>query len=120
LPEFLAARLSGTLDEVEAVVLAVEEAGGVAAVLDTVHPADAEDAIGLQGAQRSPRRRVGAVHAVLLAIITLLPEWFAGVVPTVKSLRAALSTRRAEPPWPRSTRPVAVCVLSWVLLAASA
>jgi hypothetical protein len=94
LPEFLAARLSGTLDEVEAVVAAVEQAGGVTAALEAVHPADAEDAVGLQGALRSMRRRVGAVHAVLLAIITLLPEHFAGVMPTITGLRAALSTRR--------------------------
>jgi hypothetical protein len=94
LPSFLAARLSGTLDEVEAVVAAVEEAGGVTAALEAVHPADAEDAVGLQCALRSMRRRVGAVHAVLLAIITLLPERFAGVMPTITSLRAALSTRR--------------------------
>jgi hypothetical protein len=94
LPEFLAARLSGTLDQVEAVVAAVEEAGGVTAALEAVHPADAEGAIGLQGALRSLRRRVGAVHAVLLAIITLLPERFAGVMPTITRVRAALSTGR--------------------------
>ncbi|MEY4512377.1 MAG: hypothetical protein RLZZ450_4499 [Pseudomonadota bacterium] len=94
LSEFLAARMSGTLDEVEAVVAAVEQAGGVAAALEAVHPADAEDAVGLQGALRSMRRRVGAVRSVLLAIITLLPERFAGVMATITSLRAALSTRR--------------------------
>jgi hypothetical protein len=94
LPSFLAARLSGTLDEVEAVVAAVEQAGGVTAALETVHPADAEDAVGLQSAVRSMRRRVGAVHAVLLAIVTLLPERFAGVMPTIVGLRAALSTHR--------------------------
>src|SRR5688500_5539209 len=49
LPTFLAARLSGTLDEAEAVVAAVEEAGGVTAALEAVHPAEAEGAIGLQG-----------------------------------------------------------------------
>jgi hypothetical protein len=64
------------------------------AALETVHPADAEDAVGLQGALRSMRRRVGAVHAALLAIITLLPERFPGVPPTITSLRAALSTHR--------------------------
>jgi hypothetical protein len=94
LPEFLAARLSGTLDEVEAVIVAVEQAGGVTAALETVHPAEADGAIGLQGAQRSMRRRVGAVRAVLLAIITLLPERFVGVMATITSLRAALSTCR--------------------------
>lgn len=94
LPSFLAARLSGTLDEVEAVVAAVELAGGVTAALETVHPAGAEDAVGLQCALRSMRRRVGAVHALLLAITTLMPERFAGVMPTIASLRAALATSR--------------------------
>jgi hypothetical protein len=94
LPAFLACRLSGTLDEVEAVVVAVEQAGGVAAAVDSVHPADADDAIGLEGARRSMRRRVRAVHAALLAIITLMPERFAGIAPTVTGLRASLSTKR--------------------------
>ncbi|HEY6878577.1 MAG TPA: hypothetical protein VI299_11195 [Polyangiales bacterium] len=95
LPAFLAARLSGTLDEVETVVAAIEQAGGVTAALETVHPAEAEGAIGLQGALRSMRRRVGAVHAALLAIITLMPEQFVGVVPTIEGVRVALATGRA-------------------------
>jgi hypothetical protein len=95
LPEFLAARLSGTLDEVESVVAAVEQAGGVARALETVHPAEAEDPIEPQGALRSMRRRVRAVYAALLAIITLMPERFAGVTPTLAGLRRALSTERA-------------------------
>lgn len=94
LPWFLAARLSGTLDEVEAVVAEVERAGGVTAALKTVHPAEAEDAIGHQAALRSMRRRVRAVRAALLAITTLLPERFAGTTPTITGLRAALSTGR--------------------------
>lgn len=94
LPSFLAARLSGTLDEVEAVVAAVEQRGGVTAALEAVHPAEAEGAIGLQGALRSMRRRVGAVHAALLAIITLMPERFAGTIATIGDLRLALSTDR--------------------------
>jgi hypothetical protein len=94
LPSFLAARLSGTLDEVEAVVVAIEQAGGLTAALETVHPAEAEDAIEHQGALRSMRRRVRAVHAALLAIITLMPERFAGVAPTVERVRAALCTER--------------------------
>lgn len=58
LPSFLAARLSGTQDEVEAVVSAVEQEGGVAAALETVHPADADGALGLQG--RSARCAAGS------------------------------------------------------------
>jgi hypothetical protein len=94
LPTFLAARLTGTLDEVEAVVAAVEEAGGVTAALEAVHPAEAEGAIGLQGALRSMRRRVRSVRAALVAIITLMPERFAGTMPTLEGLRMALSTDR--------------------------
>lgn len=95
LPEFFAARLSGTLDEVEAVVAAVEQAGSVSAALEDVHPADAADAIGLPGALRSMRRRVRAVYAALLAIITLMPDLFIGTAPTITGMRAVLSTGRA-------------------------
>lgn len=90
LPSFLAARLVGTLAEVEAVVTAVEEAGSVSAAVDAVHPPEAEDAIGLPCALRGIRRRVGAVRAALVAIGTLLAERFAGVAPTVTAFGAAL------------------------------
>jgi len=94
LPSFLAARLSGTLAAVEAVVAAVESAGSVATAVDVVHPPDADDAIGLVGALRSIRRRVTAVRAALLAIATLMAERFVGVAPTLASFRAALGCER--------------------------
>ncbi len=94
LPTFLAAGLSGTLDDVEAVVAAVEQAGGVVAAVDLVHPAEAHDALGLEGAKRSIRRRARAVHAALLAIVTLMPEQFVGVMPTLEALRVVLCTGR--------------------------
>ena len=90
LPSFLAARLTGTLADVEHVVATVESAGGVSAAVDTVHPPDAEEPIGLAGALRSIRRRVRAVRAALIAIATLLPERFAGVPPTLARFREAL------------------------------
>lgn len=92
LPSFVAARFGGTLAEVEAVVNAVEKAGSIAGAVDAVHPAEAEDAIGLDGALRSIRRRVRAVSAALRAIATLLPEFFMGVAPTVTDMRASLGT----------------------------
>jgi hypothetical protein len=92
LPSFLAARLPGTLDEAEAVVAAVEAAGGVAQAVDAVHPPDAPGAVGLVCALRSIRRRVRAVRAALLAIATLMPERFAGVAATLASFRDALAT----------------------------
>lgn len=95
LPSFLAARLSGTLDEVEDIVVAVEAAGGVSRAVDAVYPPDADDAIGLSSALRSIRRRVAAVRAALLAILTLMPERFAGLPPTIAALREALGVERA-------------------------
>ncbi len=94
LPSFLAARLSGTLAAVEDVVVKVEAAGGVAAAVDALHPPDAADAIGLVCALRSIRRRVAAIRAALLAIATLMPDRFAGVLPTLGSFRARLGTER--------------------------
>jgi hypothetical protein len=90
LPSFLAARLRGTLADVEQVVAAVEAAGSVTAAVDAVHPPDVEEPIGLAGALRSIRRRVRAVRAALLAIATLLPERFTGVPPTLAAFRKAL------------------------------
>jgi len=90
LPSFLAARLPGTLADVERVVDAVEAAGSVAAAVDVVHPPEAPDAIGLVCAMRSIRRRARAVRAALLAIATLMADRFAGVGPTLAAFRVAL------------------------------
>jgi len=94
LPAFLAARMRGTLDAVEAAVLAVEQTGSIAAAVELVHPADAERAIGPVCARRSIRRRLCAVRAALLAVVTLLPERLTGVAPTITALRDALGTER--------------------------
>lgn len=94
LPVFLAARMSGTLDAVEAAVLAVEQAGSIAAAVEQVHPADADEAIGAVCARRSIQRRLRAVRAALLAIVTLLPEPLRGLAPTITALREALGTER--------------------------
>jgi hypothetical protein len=94
LPSFLAARFSGTLDAVEAVVARVEAGGSMGAVVETIHPADAEDAIGLTSAVRSIRRRVKAISAALLAIVTLFADRFAGIEPTIADLRRALGCKR--------------------------
>jgi hypothetical protein len=90
LPSFLAARLSGTLASVEAVVAAVEEAGSSEAAVDTVYPPEAEDSVGLVCALRAMRRRVRAVRAALLALVTLMPERFAGIRPTLAAFRESL------------------------------
>jgi hypothetical protein len=91
LPSFLAARLRGTLASIEDAVSATERAVGVAAAVDLVRPPDVDDAVGLVGAERWLRRRVAAVRAALLAIVTLMPERFAGVAPSLAAFRGALS-----------------------------
>jgi hypothetical protein len=94
LPAFLAARLMGTLEEVEAAADAVGAAGSVARAADVVHPPDAPAPLGYDAAIASVRRRVRAVRAVLLAAITLLPVRFAGLVPTLSAFRERLGVSR--------------------------
>ena len=94
LPAFLAARMSGTLDTIEAVVATVERVGSTAAAVEHVYPPDQKRAIGPDCALRSIRRRLRAVRAALLALVTLLPERLLGVPPTLSALRLALGTER--------------------------
>lgn len=68
LPDCLAAKLSGDLDEVERVVAAVAAAPSVEAAADKLRPD-----IDLPGAIRWVRRRLNPARAVLLALVTLVP-----------------------------------------------
>ena len=74
-------------------VLGVVLAGVSSAADEVVHPADAEHAIGAVCAARSIRRRLRAVRAALLALVTLWPAW-TGIAPTITALRRALGTDR--------------------------
>ena len=78
LPDCLAARLSGTLSEVEAVVRAAEQAPSLEA-LCMQQRLDIE----LPGALRWVRRRVQDVHSALHRIKGVLGDAFANVAPTV-------------------------------------
>jgi hypothetical protein len=69
LPDCLAARLTGTLAEVETVVRQVEQAPSLEAACQGLRP-DIE----LPGVLRWARRRVQAVHAALQTLKGLLPE----------------------------------------------
>lgn len=89
LPSCLAARLTGSLASVEAVVAAAE-VGTREATSETLRPN-----VELPGAVRWVRRRVRLVHAGLAAVIGLLPELLAGREPTVISIRSALGTETA-------------------------
>ncbi len=94
LPSFLAARFTGTLDAVEEVVATVEGAASIAGAVDRLLPPDVADAVTLPSALRWIWRRVLAVRAALLATVTLLPERFTGVRPTIGAVGAVLGTRR--------------------------
>jgi hypothetical protein len=84
LPDCLAARLSGTLSEVEAVVRAVEQAPSLEAACQELRP-DIE----LPGVLRWARRQVQAVREALHALKGLLPEQFP-CAPTLLAFAACL------------------------------
>ena len=89
LADCLAARLPGTLDAVEAVVVAAEGARSLEAAANELRrPADA-DAVALPGAMRWVRRRVRLVHDVLVRVIGLLPERLAGCAATMVAVARA-------------------------------
>jgi hypothetical protein len=78
LPDCFAARLSGQLSEVEAVVRAVEQAPSQAAAC-----AQLRLDIELPGVERWVARRVASVHTALHLLRGLLPEDFGGCAPTL-------------------------------------
>jgi hypothetical protein len=80
IPDCLAARLSGSLREVETVVATVEQAKSLEAAADRLRP-DIE----LPGAIRWTRRRVQRVHVALTVLRGLLPEFFSGCQPTLSA-----------------------------------
>ena len=91
LPDCLAARLPGTLDDLEAVVVEAEEATSLEAAANELRP----DAIELPGAMRWVRRRVRLVHNALVRVIGLIPGRLAGCVATMGAVRDRLESKRA-------------------------
>ena len=88
LPDFLAARLPGTLAEVERVVEAAEGAS-CEEVVSQIRPGGEEGAVTLPSALRWLRRRLMPVRGALLALVTLLPELF-GCAPRLAAVRERL------------------------------
>ncbi len=86
LPDFLAAKLPGSLAELEQVVTELEQAPSVEAAADQLRP-DIE----LPGRLRWVRRREKLVHAALVVLIGLLPELLGGCEPTLGSVGAGLA-----------------------------
>ncbi|MFQ5760477.1 MAG: hypothetical protein ACE5HM_05840 [Acidiferrobacterales bacterium] len=90
LPDCLAARLPGSLNELEAVVAVAEQASSLEAAADQVR----RDHIALPGAIRWVRRRIAMVQRCLLLVIGLLPEQLSRCPAEIGAVRARLAT-----PW---------------------
>ena len=93
LPSFLASRLSGTLDEVQAVVDAVETSPSIACAAEAMRPADEVRAVTSISAVRWVRRRLRPIVAALVALVTLVPELW-GCTPTLAAIRVRLGQAR--------------------------
>ena len=91
LPDCLAARLPGELDELEAVVAHAEQASSLAAAANALRT----DTVELAGAMRWVARRVRLVHHVLTLVIGLLPEQLARCIAEVGAVRARFDTECA-------------------------
>lgn len=89
LPDFLASRLSGTLDEVEEVVCRTEAAQTVERAADELRPD-----IQFPGRVRWVRRRLSAVRSLLVTLVTLMPERLP-VAPNLGAVRGHLGTEHA-------------------------
>ncbi len=92
LPDCLAARLPGTLVEVEAVVAVVEQAQNIEAAC-----AELRLEIELPGVLRWVRRRVQAIHASLNTLKGLLPERFGGCAPRLEAFAEHLGVAGVLP-----------------------
>ena len=94
LPDCLAARLPGTLDALEAVVVVAEGAKSQEAANELRRPAD-DYAIELPGAMRWVGHRVRLVHNVLVRVIGLIPDRLAGCAATMGAVRERLKSDSA-------------------------
>jgi len=87
LPDCLAAKLPGTLVELEQVLAALAQAPSVEAAADQLRP-DIEWA----GRLRWVGRRRRLVHTALVAVIALVPEVFGGCEPTLGAIASSLGS----------------------------
>ncbi len=86
LPDCFAARLSGTLVEVEALVDQVEHSRTLEVAVAELRPQ-----VDLPGVLRWTRRRLQAIHAALTTLKGLMPEHFLECAPTLLSFREHLA-----------------------------
>lgn len=93
LADCLAARVPGTLCDLEQVVNEVERIGAVETAARIVRGQD----VLLPGAVRWTRRRLNAVRATLVTLSGLMPEQFMHCQPTLASFREALGVELVLP-----------------------
>ncbi|MCB9576616.1 MAG: hypothetical protein H6717_34440 [Polyangiaceae bacterium] len=89
LPDFLAARMPGTLEEIEGVVAAAQAARTTEGAAALLRPAESGEVVTLPSVLRWLRRRMIAVEAGLLAAVTSLPV-LSGCAPTIVAVRERL------------------------------
>jgi len=89
LPDSLASRFPGDLDDLERVVAHVDASRSIEAAADVLRPD-----IVLPSAVRWVRRRLTLARATLLAVVTLLPDLFSGTA-HLSAVRMALDTDHA-------------------------
>ena len=93
LADCFAARLPGSLGDLERAVAEVEQAKSLEGAADTLRADD----ISLAGAIRWTRRRVRQVHDALASLLALMPECLCGCQPTVGALRHRLGVEWVRP-----------------------
>jgi hypothetical protein len=86
LPDCLSSRLTGSLDEVERVIVRVEESRSMERACSELR-----EEVELPGVLRWVRRRVQSVHRALLALVTAMPDKL-GSVPKITAMREVLGT----------------------------
>jgi len=86
LPDHLAARFPGTLQEIEQVVAAAERASSVQACADALRPV----AVSLPSAMRWVRRRLTRVYALLPIVVAMVPQQLQGCAPTIEAFHERL------------------------------
>jgi hypothetical protein len=94
LPDFYASRLPGTLDRIEEAAATAEQGDGIERAAGQVRPADEPDAVSLGAAVAWLRRRLELLRALLVTVMGLLPDLFAGVGLSVRAWRERLGSSR--------------------------
>jgi hypothetical protein len=94
LPDFYASRVPGTLDDIEHTAAQVEASTGLEHAVKQLRPEDEPGAVTLSTAIAWVRRRLVWVRTLLITVVGLFPDLFAGMAPSVQAFRARLGTCR--------------------------